>query len=494
MSLEREVFDTLKTDAEHRYSGVKDDWFKLSDIESSKDWDYSLPTLVHQTSERDCHVRTMSHLKDFQLDYYKKHPFMKIVFDYDNPDVRLVVAGGSVGDFLVKNNRSQKNDIDMFLIFNRHMDVTEATGVLREITRHIISSYKRNILKQQKEKERTDTDNSYNSKKAVSKKTKKSTDDIKIDFSMYRNNNCLSINLPNDTVQIIFRMYTSISELLHGFDLGSSAVAFDGNEVYLTSLSKFAYQYGCNIVDTMRRSTTYEMRLKKYFERGFDIILPYLDISKLRTNYLKYDYREVCELPHFKISYDKIYENRITVFEFLSKYADRSDYSDEFDVGDIYPMYHYNMGMLLHTSADKLNNCNFYYYSESTDLDKLEIFDMLPLISANFVEKYYETVHKRLDSNKTLQLKEYKSRITVMPFNEYLKKRFFDGVDKQSLNNEVIKKQKEYVIGILDIIKSRNIPWIIENPGTQLTSSINPIIAEPKDWYGEYFCGALWQE
>src|SRR5690606_20981381 len=107
-------------------------------------------------------------------------------------------------------------------------------------------------------------------------------------YAIINSNNSLTliiknINLPNAsqfikkdeiTIQIIYRLYTSKSEILHGFDIGSSAVGYDGKYVYFTSLSKFAYEYGCNIVDISRRSTTYEQRLIKYLKRGFKIILP----------------------------------------------------------------------------------------------------------------------------------------------------------------------------------------------------------------------------
>lgn len=39
-------------------------------------------------------------------------------------------------------------------------------------------------------------------------------------------------------------------------------------------------------------------------------------------------------------------------------------------------------------------------------------------------------------------------------------------------------------------VTSRNldgVKWIIRNPGRQWTSSINPIVADPRDWYGEYY-------
>jgi len=82
-------------------------------------------------------------------------------------------------------------------------------------------------------------------------------------------------------LQIVLREYSHISEILHGFDIGASAVGYqlDSKALYFTELSKFAYTYSINIFDNSRRSTTYESRLGKYFQRGFDIVLPEFDAS-----------------------------------------------------------------------------------------------------------------------------------------------------------------------------------------------------------------------
>lgn len=36
-------------------------------------------------------------------------------------------------------------------------------------------------------------------------------------------------------------------------------------------------------------------------------------------------------------------------------------------------------------------------------------------------------------------------------------------------------------------LRLMGIRWILRNPGTQWTSSINPIVKDPRDWYGEYY-------
>ncbi len=95
--------------------------------------------------------------------------------------------------------------------------------------------------------------------------------------------------------------------------LGSSAVGYDGKNVYFTTLGKFCHEYSCNIVDTTRRSTTYETRLIKYFDRNFNIVIPNLDIKHLSTKYFKYGEVEIAELPYLSFSYSNIVGNKIIV-------------------------------------------------------------------------------------------------------------------------------------------------------------------------------------
>jgi hypothetical protein len=65
-------------------------------------------------------------------------------------------------------------------------------------------------------------------------------------------------------------------------------------------------------------------------------------------------------------------------------------------------------------------------------------------------------------------------------------------IEKEDINavlDDVFVRQRAHVLALLQQHASqpRVFPWITTDPGTQLTSSINPIIAEPQDWYGTYY-------
>ncbi|MDE2100881.1 MAG: hypothetical protein KGL39_26780 [Patescibacteria group bacterium] len=83
--------------------------------------------------------------------------------------------------------------------------------------------------------------------------------------------------LERRTVQVILRLYDSVSEVLHGFDLGACAMAFDGENVFITATAKVALEYGLNVVDMSRRKVSYEHRLAKYNRRGFAVVTPKLE-------------------------------------------------------------------------------------------------------------------------------------------------------------------------------------------------------------------------
>jgi hypothetical protein len=81
-------------------------------------------------------------------------------------------------------------------------------------------------------------------------------------------------NVPILKVQLILRAYPSVSALLHAFDVPSACVAYDWQTTYTTTLGAFAHVFRANVVVPAYRSTTYESRLAKYFDRGFALVLP----------------------------------------------------------------------------------------------------------------------------------------------------------------------------------------------------------------------------
>ena len=114
--------------------------------------------------------------------------------------------------------------------------------------------------------------------------------------SISRSENVISYSYTQDygprcEVQFILRLYTSISEILHGFDVDSACVGFDGTQILMTERAQHAFGNMVNVVDFDRMSPSYEHRLHKYMARGFSVYVPGFDWGtvdmKVMNKYLK---------------------------------------------------------------------------------------------------------------------------------------------------------------------------------------------------------------
>lgn len=464
------VRDLLKLDKEKRTVGVNDDIHVLSSLEQ-KTWDFTLPTVCDDSSYDTRLNELNTDIASIKKLFYEMYPMLEEV-NMDN----LVIAGGCLGGFIntSQNNRGLNVDIDVFVY-----------GLEKDKLDERVTTFVSDILKRIKKMNKDADRKNKQAQKDLSYRQKYSSGIFQ--YTFLRTKNLLNLHFGNNkTVQIIFRSYTSISEVLHGFDLGSSAVGFDGNEIYFTSLGKFAYEYGCNIVDTTRRSTTYEKRLNKYYERGFSIIMPNLDITKLRTNNHKYGIKEVCEIPRFVFSYRKIIGNLIIASDMLLIKSDHSDYATEriehLRENEIVT---HNICELIHADPDKLSDINMYSFSRK---GTSSIITLPCYLSEKDVQMFYENIRRSL-LKKNLDIPNLKKYITVEDFKDIVRQILIDEKPRSDVILPLIEKQIHYTLKMLK--KYKSIPcvtqWKIDNPGTQLVGSFNPIIEEPEKWYGEYF-------
>ena len=108
-------------------------------------------------------------------------------------------------------------------------------------------------------------------------------DSILQETTTIRTKNAITIAsaYPTRHVQIVLRLYKSLSEILTGFDVDCSCVAYDGTMVWATPRAVSSYVTQINTIDLTRRSPSYENRLSKYSHRGFEVYWPELDRSRI---------------------------------------------------------------------------------------------------------------------------------------------------------------------------------------------------------------------
>ena len=87
-------------------------------------------------------------------------------------------------------------------------------------------------------------------------------------FSVFRGPNAG----PSLTIQLILRAFVTLSSALHGFDVGSCCVSYDGRVARMTRLAAFCHAHRVNVVHPPYQSPSYVYRLVKYFARGFALV------------------------------------------------------------------------------------------------------------------------------------------------------------------------------------------------------------------------------
>lgn len=442
------VQTVLAQDRKYRYEGVTDDLFRYDEL-TQKEWNFELPTLSRDYSFHNFSLSKNTNNK-FKEHFYNLYPELKNVLTNN-----VLVAGGCISSLFFEKRTN--NDIDFFIF---GLDEKQATQKINEIFSAISSSLfeiEVNKINEQRKKYKNDNP------PPIEEELKR----INIPSNFRRTKNCITLN---DKYQVILRLYKTKSEILHGFDVGSSQTGFDGVNFLFTTLSKFSFEYNCNIVDTTRRSTTYEKRLQKYFDRGFDIILPEFDITKLDDSLCRsYKIPEICKMPGLYFSFNEINRNRIIVTDFHFKVGcDISDYDSE---SDEYIAFHSNIKNLLLKKFDDMisfsNDLNTILYSPQIFTEKK-------------IQYFYNQFRSKLNSNRFPKL-SFKNYITLVTLPEVIvmSPKEIDDLVKRQLDLVLSIKQNEYD-------STSGIKWKTLNPGEQFTGSFNPIFESPDTWYGQF--------
>jgi hypothetical protein len=245
-----ELEETLKLENAHRRVGVTGGLFSVRDIRRCSG-SYNPP-----------HGLTVLRMYDFheteewgmQKDFERRFLIMAPVFvGFDLPANGLVVAGGAASALAV--GHAMFDDIDLFLV---HSSEDSAWRAIQNLASHLYAvaqagpavgtSAHRNLV-----------DPTPTGRTMLCSRTT-STISFKID------------GLPN--IQVVLRLYGTVSEVVHGFDLGSSAFAYDGSDVYTSHLGLYTLKYRTNVLDLSVLRPTYGSRIVKYMSRGWSLVLP----------------------------------------------------------------------------------------------------------------------------------------------------------------------------------------------------------------------------
>ena len=390
----------ISTDHKYRYEGVEIDLFNETSIIQQN------LNLKTDNSVVICTSRYQSsnplHLNPIE---YKQHMlnFRGINLDELKMD-NILIAGGSICSYLIHGHINFTSDIDIFLY---DMNKKEALQKVRYLF------------------------NFFNNQTPI--------------MAASLSKNSFSFTTANkNKVDIILRLYKTKSEILHGFDIGASAVGWDGTHFLFTTLSKFTFENRSIIVDVTRRSLTFECRLIKYCRNyAFNLIFPDWDISLMKASSswrknLKWIYSY--SLPFLNIYSTKFRE------------------------------------INLNTSI--ITDCKFSLKT----LDKDSIIERYEKIVKTF------KVDTWINTFKTLLIYKH---FFINP-DVIIQHIVTNTIDESVLPIYFQKIFDSNIKIITDSINTINatpftLNWKTENTMTQLTSSVHFIVTTPIEWYGQYF-------
>lgn len=162
-------------------------------------------------------------------------------------------------------------------------------------------------------------------------------------------------------------------------------------------------------------SLAYEVnRFIKYFYKGFDIVVPGLDMTTIPRRLLKFDQTEVLDLPFLTVYFNKVDENKIMVSSLVvpEKELDETSGKDSCTghqgrggYGSMSPRAPIHVGSSAHHNIQCLIRGDlgrFHYVAEGERTET--IFDTCPLLTSRMIGKAYEMVEGRLSTNIDVQL------------------------------------------------------------------------------------------
>lgn len=345
-------------------------------------------------------------------------------------------------------------------------------------------------------------------------------------FTCSRNRNAVSIAARDPvlertypTIQIILRAYDYPEHIPLGFDLGSCAVAlqfYDGNPVLFTSkFGRLALLTGYNVIDPTRVSPSFQRRLRKYFERGFGIIFPDLDLDRVPKDNLKYNLAQVIVMPSIAFSVKRITGNKMYFSDFHHTWG-WCNGAEDYGPTDILSSTTARHNLRMAREGD----LNFLHLVQKVE-SPVAILTALPHMEISDIINYYEKLQQEIWHKGKLNLGLFKNTFAVstsedgedLPTLELAD--FIESDDKKTILRDAIEAREKAMIRLwttkISDPEYTKMVWMTKNAASQaknygsfvnisaadagerkplFTSSVQPAFMTAQEWYGDYYRGA----
>lgn len=491
--------EILRINDAHRHPDVTDDLWTADELAALPPQPYRYQVLTYTPAVWPAPRRVTQ--KAYTADFARRHPIAQAVLeaivdappgaDAEVPRATIVVAGGAAASPYYERD-AKAGDVDFFITGVPPDNVTALWRAVEDI----LAAFRAVLAKAEGE---------AHDPEPVSITQVIAPGLLTIIVGAVRR------NAPEAELlkfQVILRAYASPSAVVHAFDIPACCTFYDGTTAYSTTLGAFAHRYRVNLVNPEYRSTTYESRLLKYFDRSYALGLTHLDSSALVAG------SELC-LPHLTLHPSAVRGNRASGGAELPEKQPDSDYAEAaaartsyfgWDLSSTYAADYANLASLRSDTGRQIltryrSLRGMPYYQAELDFEE----DWFPFEKwgaegpPNFDEVFprdrFEAILERVVSGAINR----SGQIQINSLRKYLGltsdevARFVQAVVTATAQHphHRIKADRalqpfiDRLVTRYEEFAHRTIEWwITVDPGRQYTSSLNPRMENPEEWYG----------
>tara|TARA_Y100000746_G_scaffold220138_1_gene218361 strand:+ start:1410 stop:2768 length:1359 start_codon:yes stop_codon:yes gene_type:complete len=264
----------------------------LADLSSVRSYNYDKPTICHNFFVERAQWTESKTLFD---KFLQQFPFLENIME------DLIVFGGCLVDFLLLRD-NEIRDIDILLVENESTQANPALALANRVEKFVEDIKEWSITQNNLEKDKFERHHysSHFSPKYVFR-----------DLLVTRYKGVYEIKLPWCAVKFQISYCWSLDALKNKIDIGCTQILLKNEEVYIGERAKFEIENLAITIDHKRQYNQYIERVVKYFDKGFDLILPHLDIDKVPSRNLEYNACEILDLPFILVTCYKISKNKI---------------------------------------------------------------------------------------------------------------------------------------------------------------------------------------
>jgi hypothetical protein len=325
-------------------------------------------------------------------------------------------------------------------------------------------------------------------------------------------------------IQIYCKAFKSTTHCLQMTDIGATAVAYYDGVVVFSEIGKFSIENMAIIVDLERQHSSFVGRLIKYFDRGFDIIMPHLNIAKVRVGNFRFGLSEVLDLPHLHAHITGIKDNKLltteikapqdqppsqpvqgntkpTKIQCLDYFADynRANFGSKSMAST--SLSDWNVGAKIHHNILQLINGSFgsfVFYGEGALYR--DAFAATPLLTERMILNSYETVRRDVYADQSVDFAKMQfftchsaAQIAEMLFTNYFQRAAAAGNGAQR-NNVFGKPMQVHIAAVLDQLVEQQVAHtkhLVLNLAALMSAYQAPVKSHAslslESWYGPYF-------